>query len=131
MTDAQLAAARANAAKSTGPITPAGKSKAALNARKHGLSAAHVVLPDESQADYKFLLEGYIEQFQPQSTVEFELVTTMAVARWRLRRLVNIETGVLYHYVLTRQKEMDLYRASMTPDDRLAWSFRQDRKSVV
>jgi hypothetical protein len=125
MTPAQLDAARANCAKSTGPITPAGKSKAAQNARKHGLSAAHVVLPDESQTDYKFLLNGYIERFQPQNTVEFELVTTMAVARWRFRRLVNIEPGVLNHDIVTRQREMDTYRTGMTSDDRLAWVFRR------
>jgi hypothetical protein len=39
-TDRQRAANRANAAKSAGPYTKAGKAKASQNARRHGLAAA-------------------------------------------------------------------------------------------
>jgi hypothetical protein len=38
--ESQRVANRANAAKSTGPATEAGKAKASLNARRHGLAAA-------------------------------------------------------------------------------------------
>ena len=117
--------ARANGAQSRGPISPWGKAKSAQNARRHGLASNHVVLPDEFHANYKFLLNGYIDRFQPQNPVEFELVTTMAAARWRLRRLVNIETGMYYNNLLDRRKDMDRERADMTNDDRLAWVFKR------
>jgi len=46
-TEAQVAANRLNARKSTGPRTEEGKAKVALNAVTHGLRARGVVLPGE------------------------------------------------------------------------------------
>jgi hypothetical protein len=40
VSDKQLAANRANAAQSTGPRSPEGKSRSALNSRKHGFAAS-------------------------------------------------------------------------------------------
>jgi hypothetical protein len=123
MTQAQTDANRTNATKSTGPTSPTGKSRASLNSLKHGLSAKHVVLPDESETDYQFLLDGYIDQFQPENPVEFELVTIMAATHWRLRRLLNIETGVLFNKLEDARETMDDHRTDMTDDDRLAWVY--------
>ncbi|MFI5381076.1 MAG: hypothetical protein ACHRHE_17400, partial [Tepidisphaerales bacterium] len=44
---ARTAANRRNALKSTGPRTPEGKAKSALNALKHGLTAQSPLLPTE------------------------------------------------------------------------------------
>jgi hypothetical protein len=41
---AKIAANRANAAKSTGPVTPAGKAAVAKNTLKHGLLSTEIVL---------------------------------------------------------------------------------------
>ena len=121
MSQAQTPANRANAAKSTGPVTPAGKSKVAQNARKHGLSAKQIVLPGESEADYEHLLNAYIDQFQPQTSLEFELVTVMAASRWRHRRLTAIETGLYNKDLLERRKELE--RFDLTPDERIVSAF--------
>jgi hypothetical protein len=121
MSQAQTTANRANAAKSTGPITPAGKSKVAQNARKHGLTAQQIVLSGESEADYEHLLGAYLDQFQPQTTLEFELVHVMAAARWRHRRLTAIETGLYNKDLLERGKEME--RFHLTPDQRIVSAF--------
>ncbi len=126
MSHARTNANRANAAKSTGPVTPAGKAAIAQNALKHGLAAKRVVLPDESRADYKFLLHGYLDRFQPQDTVEFELVATMAAARWRLRRIGAIETSLFFNEMALREEAItDALTVAATPDDRLAYAFKK------
>ena len=121
MSKAQTTANRANAAKSTGPITPSGKSKVAQNARKHGLTAQQIVLPGESKEDYEFLLNAYTEQFQPQTALEHELVSVMVAARWRHRRLTSIETGLYAKALTDNHKEMERY--DLTADERVVWAF--------
>ena len=91
----QLAANRANAKKSTGPRTSAGKQRTAQNAIRHGLLAQAVVLPGESLERFSHLLSEMHDQFQPQSPVEFALIETMVVSRWRQMRLWAIEKANL------------------------------------
>jgi len=45
MSEKRTAASRRNALKSTGPRTPEGKAKTALNALKHGLRATSLAVP--------------------------------------------------------------------------------------
>ncbi len=112
---------RANAAKSTGPITPAGKAKVAQNARKHGLTARQVVLPGESEEDYEYLLNTYLDQFQPQTPLEFELVTVMAASRWRHRRLIALETGLYKKDIAENREERQSFH--LNPEQHIVWAF--------
>src|SRR4029077_20633445 len=75
--------ARANGAKSHGPVTPEGRAVSSRNSLRHGFTAGSVVLPTESQEDFQALLDSYADQFDPQGGVEMDLVQTMAAARWR------------------------------------------------
>ena len=86
---------RANAQKSTGPKTEEGKAKSSLNALKHGLAAARVVLPNEDVEAYRALIQGWIDDLQPSDTAEFALVERAAIADWRLKRCVRAETARL------------------------------------
>ena len=88
--------ARANGAKSHGPITPEGKATSAANSLRHGLTAAKaIVLSNESQDEFEALRESFMERFQPADAVEAGLVESMVVSRWRLLRIAAIETGLL------------------------------------
>jgi hypothetical protein len=97
-TDKQTAANQANARKSTGPITPGGKAKAARNALKHGLLAKEVVIDDgegaESREEFEAVLLDLHQQFDPQGPLEEILVEKIAVAYWRLRRVHRYEVGL-------------------------------------
>src|SRR6202035_4984399 len=85
--------ARINGAKSHGPVTPEGKARSSANSRRHGLTAS-VLLKGESDEHFQLLLADFMNQFQPQTGVETGLVEMMAIARWRLRRLLSIETNL-------------------------------------
>ena len=116
--------ARANGAKSHGPVTPEGRAVSSRNSLRHGFTAGSVVLPTESQEDFQALLDSYADQFNPQGGVEMDLVQTMAAARWRLRRICSIETTLLDKEMTRNAK--DIRREFNNPDDagRLAWVFR-------
>ena len=92
----QRAANRANARHSTGPKTPEGKAAVSLNARRHGLFARDVVLPEEDADVFEELWNRVRAEFSPIGSTEEFLVDHVVNAMWRLRRLERAETA-LYH----------------------------------
>jgi hypothetical protein len=125
MSSLQSETARANGAKSRGPVTPEGRAASSRNSLRHGFTAASVVLPTESSEDFQALLDSYTQQFHPQGGVEIDLIQTMAAARWRLRRISTIETTLLNNEMTRHAK--DCRRELNNPDDhaRLAWVFQK------
>jgi hypothetical protein len=123
--DLKTQTARANGAKSRGPVTPEGRAKSSRNSLRHGLSAKSVLLPAESHERFQLLLDAHIQQFQPANPVEMDLVEAMAVARWRLRRIWAIETSLLDHELQRRAEDMDDEFTEMSAEDRLAWVFQK------
>jgi hypothetical protein len=96
--------------KATGPRTSKGKDRSKFNARKHGLLSKAVLLQDESRAEYGVLLNGLIEDCQPQGKLEAVLVENLAAVLWRKRRLFQAETkeiekAKLQHFDLVLQNK--------------------------
>ncbi|MCC6540564.1 MAG: hypothetical protein IT162_23650 [Bryobacterales bacterium] len=124
--DRRRAAARANGAKSRGPVTPEGKARSAANATRHGLTAAtsvndtadSICLFNEDRDAFTRLHEGLIAKYLPTDLPEELLVQEMAVARWRQQRLWVIEGALMDKQIsanepTARQEQGDLL------DDRL------------
>jgi len=95
ISEAQLAANRANAQKSTGPSTPAGQAKSSKNALKHGLTGKTVLLPHEDPALYQSELAELIEMHRPATDDELRLVQSIHDCGWRIARVQQIEIGIL------------------------------------
>ena len=92
----QKQANKRNALKSTGPKTIDGKATASLNAMKHGLRSQEVtLLPNEDEEAFYKLRESLLGDFKPEGELENLLVEQVIAASWRLRRILNIETGIL------------------------------------
>ena len=93
--DKQLHANRANATKSTGPRSQAGKARSRLNSRKHGLTAKMLIIVGENADDFDQLRAELMAEHDPQSTLECELVERLAGILWRLRRVPFFEAAIL------------------------------------
>jgi hypothetical protein len=88
-------AARANGARSRGPVTPEGKAISSRNALRHGLLAKTVVLRNEDPKTFKALFYLLIERFSPVDDIEMSAIEEMAAAHWRMRRAMNMEHALL------------------------------------
>ena len=92
LSEKRLRANRANAAKSTGPVTAEGKARVAGNAMRHGLLAKQILIGNESPENFKILCDIFVQRFEPVDDFEFNLVEELAASYWRLRRAWALET---------------------------------------
>jgi hypothetical protein len=90
-TPAQYAASIANAAKSTGPKTDAGKDISSQNAVVHGLSSRFMVHAWEDADEYAELCAGFQSEFPPANAIETELLESMIRSCWLARRAVLLQ----------------------------------------
>jgi hypothetical protein len=95
ISEAQLAANRANALLSTGPTTPQGRAISSMNALTHGLTGKTVVLPSEDADEYDRKLATYTKDLKPVTEEEHRLVQTLLDSFWRIDRIKRLETGLI------------------------------------
>jgi hypothetical protein len=112
-TEAQINANRLNAQKSTGPTSPEGKARSALNALKSGIDAWSHIIAGEDPAELETLTEQFLQHYRPVDPVQLSLVDTLISAEWIQRRLRRIEAQVWNYRVdildqnLTRAEFVD------------------------
>lgn len=94
ISEAQLAANRANAALSTGPTSSEGKVKSALNAVKTGLTGRTVLLPTDDAAAYEHHVREFQLEYRPVGTHESLLVQSIADSFWRIQRIRSLEMAI-------------------------------------
>jgi hypothetical protein len=122
--------ARANGAKSRGPKTQDGKAKSSANSLRHGLQAKALVLPVESAAAFRELLDAYMKEFDPQTPSETHLVEDMAAARWRLNRVQRYETAMFEDQLESNTDYFERFGSGWDGTQRAAWSFKNIRSSL-
>ena len=102
----QIEANNANAKKSTGPKTEAGKLRSRRNSWKHGLTAQVVFALGEDAVAFSNLRDALMLQHDPQGALQCELVERIAGFLWRLRRAPLFETAILnYHQAMIAYEE--------------------------
>ncbi len=116
---------RQNAQRSTGPKTEDGKRRSSRNAFKHGLTAKFTLPSNERQRDFQEFLDAYLDRFRPADAVEAELVHTIAVSRWRLRRIANLESNFIEIERSRSQQALAQEFPASTPDLEFALLFQR------
>src|SRR5205823_5067627 len=93
--DKQLAANRANAAKSTGPRTPEGKARSARNGGTHGFTAStFAVVRLEELDEIARLKQDIVAVYQPVNSQELFALEQMALAQQTMFRAARLESGI-------------------------------------
>ena len=104
---AQSAASRLNGARSIGPVTDAGKARAALNGVRHGLtSRTFFLLADEDPEEFRQHEALWLAAWRPRDLQEQEAAMAAIRAMWREIRADRLEAQVL----------TDLFAAGQLPD---------------
>jgi hypothetical protein len=95
ISEKQLAANRANAAKSTGPKSPEGRANSSQNACKHGLSSANfTVIRLEDTEEIARLRADLISVYQPVNSQELFALEQMAIRQQAMLRAARFEAGM-------------------------------------
>lgn len=92
--EAQVAANRSNARKSTGPRSVAGKAVVAQNAVRHGLLAQQAVITGEDPGEFEFYRDAMLSELAPAGAIESILAERAVGLAWRLRRAERIQAEV-------------------------------------
>jgi len=97
---------RANGRKSRGPVTERGKAIASKNATSHGLLATRPpLLVTEDLSSFEGLVQGLIDQYQPESPVEHFLIQQVAMGMLKQYRLWSIEAASANIEILKARKQ--------------------------
>ena len=92
--EAQIAANRANATRSTGPSTPEGKEASRGNALKHGLTAA-LLFPEHEGVEIQRRTVAFVEELNPSGEVGVVLARHAARMSVRMERCSEHEKAML------------------------------------
>src|SRR5271168_1963507 len=86
---------RQNAQASTGPKTEEGKQRSSLNATRHGFTGQTLVLSPEEKDAYETHCIAYMEQYQPATHEETELIQQYADLSWSLHQISVQQINIL------------------------------------
>jgi hypothetical protein len=99
-----------------GPKTQAGKMASAKNAIKTGAYSSLIILPGESENDFKQMEDQFFHDFRPEDGVAATMVKNLAVLTWKRLRAQKIEHSGLVRVLATKFDITDFLRVSFPVD---------------
>jgi len=98
---------RANAQKSTGPSSRAGKQRSSMNAVRHNLSGQHLMLLDTEAEAYNRMAASMLVDLNPKSEPERQIAQKVIDINFRLNRLTAIENNLFTFGLTANAKDND------------------------
>jgi hypothetical protein len=90
--------------RSAGPKTAEGKLAVSNNALKTGSYSSRVVLPGESEEDFKQLQEQFLKDFLPKNVAESQMVHELSGITWKILRLERFEDA---HFLRSQNRSIN------------------------
>ena len=120
VSQAKLAANRANAQASTGPRTEEGKAISSLNNLRHGFNGAFCVLPSENPREFIGLMNDLHAEHKPATPTERLLVMDMARHYWLIQRAIRLQEECFTRGLndVALEKQLALYMRYQTTNQR-------------
>jgi hypothetical protein len=81
-TENQIKANQENSQHSTGPKTEEGKAVSSQNSRTHGLSSAHLYIPEDQKDEFQALYDTYWNDLRPIGEIQLEYFERIVHAKW-------------------------------------------------
>jgi hypothetical protein len=104
VTDKTIAANGANARKSTGPKTGAGKLRARMNSLKHGFFAKELQLGEEDRPEFEVLRDSLLQQFAPATPLQQIAAEKIVCCSWRCKMALRIESRTVALQVSSKKE---------------------------
>ena len=95
-----------------GPKTAAGKMASAQKAIKTCAYSSLIILPGESEEDFRELEEQFVRDFSPEDVVAAAMVHTLTVLTWKKLRAQKIEHAGLVRTLTAKFDSSDYYKMS-------------------
>ena len=95
--DRKIEANRENAQHSTGPVTEEGKANSSQNARKHGLSARSLYVPEARQDEFHAMFQAYFAEIRPFGELQTAYFEQLVHAAWNLNIARELHAVALHN----------------------------------
>ena len=108
--------------RSGGPRTDEGRVASSRNALKSGVYSAMVVIPGESEDDFRQMHDQFVADFFPRDIAEGAMVHDLAVITWKRLRLERLEQSSFVRSLNTPIKSYEIcHRGSVEVDEGHEW----------
>jgi hypothetical protein len=94
MSPQKHAAQIANALRSSGPRTEAGKERSSRNSTRHGFCAEHYIVPAKDRDRFDRYYAEMMEALAPEGAIEMQLAEAIVTDQFRLMRIKNVENEI-------------------------------------